>query len=169
MARIQRMGALYFIALIAVSLYLAPSVAHVLEMPNKVGLDRAQYFTVQQIYSGWAMLGIVLNTALIATLALGIWLRKRLRRPAAWAFASFGCLVAGQVIFWVFTFPANRATSNWTQVPANWEALRMQWEYSHASGALLNLAAMATLVLSTLSWSRSLADRDESRGEASDC
>jgi hypothetical protein len=35
-------------------------------------------------------------------------------------------------------------------IPENWMALRAQWEYSHAAGAALNLAAMILLILSLL-------------------
>lgn len=37
-----------------------------------------------------------------------------------------------------------------TILPANWEELRRQWEYSHASSAALNLIALSALVLSLL-------------------
>lgn len=51
---------------------------------------------------------------------------------------------------WTFTFPANRATQNWTTLPENWMALRAQWEYSHAASAVLNLAALVAVILSVL-------------------
>jgi hypothetical protein len=56
------------------------------------------------------------------------------------------------VVFWAFTFPANRATRNWTQAPRHWEALRRKWEYSHAASAVLNLVAFAAAGLAVL-WS----------------
>jgi len=34
--------------------------------------------------------------------------------------------------------------------PDNWEALRLQWEYSHAGGAVLQLVAMASLIVGAL-------------------
>ncbi len=64
--------------------------------------------------------------------------------------AAFLCLLAAHGLFWIFTFPANQATSNWTTLPENWTALRAQWEYSHAAGAVLNLVAFIMLVLSML-------------------
>ena len=33
--------------------------AHLLELPHKIHLPAAEYLTVQQIYAGWALLGIV--------------------------------------------------------------------------------------------------------------
>jgi len=67
--------------------------------------------------------------------------------PAAIALAG---LVAAQVVFWVWTFPANQATGNWTQQPANWEALRTQWEYSHLAGAAFQTLAMVALITAVL-------------------
>lgn len=55
-----------FLSLLFVALVLAPSMAHLLELPDKIGL------------------------------------------------------VATQAIFWIFTYPANVATQNWTTLPDNW-------------------------------------------------
>jgi len=57
------------------------------------------------------------------------------------------CLTAAQIIFWTYTFSANVATENWTKVPENWEALRWQWEYSHAAGAVCQILAMCGLIV----------------------
>jgi hypothetical protein len=73
-------------------------------------------------------------------------------RPQAAAIVAFLCIAATQVVFWVFTFPVNRTTGNWTQAPAQWEALRRKWEYSHATSAVLNLLAFGSAVLAAL-WS----------------
>lgn len=142
---------LYLVAFVFVALALGPALAHLFALPNKIGLDEARYFTVQQIYAGWALLGIVVIGALLSTLALAVALRRD-RGPALWALVAFLCLAGTQLIFWSFTFPANQATVNWTEIPASWQALRVQWEYSHAASAVLNLAAMIALALSVLAW-----------------
>ena len=85
---------------------------------------------------------------LFAALALTLLVRRR--REFAAALASFFCLVGTQVLFWLFTFPANRVTQNWTVLPEHWMALRVQWEYSHAASALLNLAALVALIVACL-------------------
>jgi len=51
----------------------------------------------------------------------------------------------------VFTYPVNKTTNNWTVVPENWQALRARWEYSHAAGAVLDFAALISLVAASLS------------------
>jgi hypothetical protein len=138
-----------FAALLCVALALAASAAHVLELPNKIHLAQAEYLVVQQLYRGWALLGIVVVGALAATLALALLLRSR-GEPFGAALAAFACIAATQVVFWVWTFPVNRKTANWTIAPPDWETLRLQWEFSHAAGALLNLAALVLLILALL-------------------
>ena len=139
-----------FFSVFFTSLALAPSLGHLLELPNKIGLSGADYFTVQQIYRGWALLGIVVFGSLLATLALSVMLRKHNRRKFALALSAFLCIAATQVVFWLVTFPANQQTGNWTVMPANWMTLRMQWEYSYAASAVLNLVALVALMLCIL-------------------
>jgi ABC-type cobalamin transport system permease subunit len=138
-----------FLSLLFSALALAPALAHVLELLNKVHLSRDEYLTVQQIYRGWALLGTVVLGALLSTLVLTIMLRKQ-PKLFRLTLAAFLCLVGAQVVFWTFTFPTNQETNNWTVLPAHWESLRTQWEYSHAAGALLNLAAFIALVASVV-------------------
>jgi hypothetical protein len=138
-----------FLSLLFVALAMAPALAHLLELPNKIGLPRDEYLIVQQIYRGWALLGIVVFGALLSTLILTLLLRRR-RRPFRLSLIAFLCIVGTQVVFWTFTYPANRQTQNWTVLPENWLTLRTQWEYSHAAGAGLNFVAFIALVLSTL-------------------
>jgi len=143
-----------FVALMATALALGPALAHLFELPNKIGLSKDDYFTVQQIYRGWNLLGLVLMLQLLSIVATILTARddRRLRRLATIALL---CLAGAQGVFWAFTFPANTATVNWTTQPGNWETLRHHWEYSHAAGALLQLAGMACLVLAALGDKRS--------------
>ena len=140
---------IYFLSLLFVALALAPAMAHLLELLNKINLSREDYLTVQQIYRGWALLGFVVAGALLSTLALTITVRKE-RKPFIFAFIAFLCIARTQVVFWTCTSPANQATNNWTMLPENWVELRWQWEYSHATSAVLNLVALVTLILSVL-------------------
>ena len=138
-----------FSSLVFTALALAPSLAHLLELPNKIGLARDDYFVVQQIYRGWALLGVVVYAALFSTLALAVLVRSR-GKEFGLALAAFLCIAGTQVIFWTFTHPANQLTANWTLTPENWNVLRVQWEYSHAAAAILNLIAMVAVAGSVL-------------------
>src|SRR5687768_2919754 len=101
-----------FLSLLFVALALAPALAHLLELPNKIGLSREQYLTVQQVYRGWSLLGIVVIAALLSMLAL-IFMVRGNEREFAWALAALVCIALTQVVFWAFTFPVNRKTNNW--------------------------------------------------------
>ena len=123
--------------------------AHLLELPNKINLSREDYLTVQQIYRGWALLGIIIACELVSVVTLTIKVRHQ---PKAFPFAlsSLLCIIGTQIVFWTYTYPANQATNNWTFLPENWQALRTNWEYSHAVGAGLGMVAMITLIISVL-------------------
>jgi hypothetical protein len=142
-----------FLALLLNALALVPAGAHLFALANKIGLSAEQYFIVQNIYRGWALFGIVLFSALLADLVLAISLRRR-GTPFVCALVAFLCIALTLVIFFTWTFPANQATQNWTAIPANWEQLRRQWEYSHAANALVTLVAYCSVVLSVLTMRR---------------
>ncbi len=138
-----------FLALVLTALALIPSGAHLFALPNKIGLAQEQYFIVQNIYRGWALFGAVLLGALIANLLLAIMLRGR-TAPFVFALVAFLCIAVTLAVFFVWTYPANQATDNWTTIPANWEELRRQWEYSHAANALVTFVALCAVTLSVL-------------------
>ena len=141
--------AIYFFSLLFTALALCPAMAHLLELPNKMHLSREDYLTVQQIYRGWALLGFVVVGALLSILALTITVHRK-RKAFIFALIAFLCIVGTQVIFWVYTYPANQVTNNWTRWPEHWAELRRQWEFSHAASAILNLIALVMLISSIL-------------------
>jgi hypothetical protein len=143
------MKVLQFIAVVFCGLALVPSGAHLFALPNKIGLNQTDYFVVQGIYRGWALLGIVLIGALLANLALAFVMRGQ-GAPFVLVLVNVLCLVASLAIFFAFTFPANQATNNWTEVPANWDQLRWQWEVSHAVNAAVTFAGFCSLVTGVL-------------------
>jgi len=95
------------------------------------------------------LLGFVVFGALASTLILAIKVRKE-RGVFALTLIAFLCIAGTQIVFWMFTYPANQATNNWTMLPDNWMALRTRWEYSHAAGADLSLIAFIALTWSVL-------------------
>lgn len=143
----------FFVALISTALALGGAVAHVLELPNKIGLPRDHYFIVQSIYAGWNRLAYLLAIQLASIIAV-IVLSRRVTTVLWPAVAAFLGLVAAQVVFWTTTFPTNVATNNWTAVPQNWEILRQQWEYSHAAGAAFQIFSMCALIVAALARGR---------------
>jgi hypothetical protein len=138
-----------FLAVMATALALVPAGAHLFALPNKIGLAAEQYIIVQGIYRGWALFGFVLIPAIIANLALAVMRRGR-GLPFVLAVAAFLCIGATLAIFFIWTYPANQATDNWTTIPANWAVLRDHWEYAHATNAIVTFGALCALVLSIL-------------------
>jgi hypothetical protein len=140
---------LQFVAMLFTAVAMAAGWAHLLELPNKMALSHDDYLTVQQIYRGWASLGFIVVGALVMTAMLTV-----LQRGAGATFylvlAATLCIALSLAVFFLFTFPANKATQNWTVLPHEWEALRRQWEYSHAIGAVLYFVALASLTLSII-------------------
>jgi hypothetical protein len=144
-----RYDAAFFAALMSTAVALGASLAHLFELPNKIDLGRDAYFTVQGIYRDWDQLAYVLAIEFVSIIAI-IILSRDDRQVRLWATVALLSLVAAQAVFWTFTYPANVATSNWTAIPADWERLRRNWEYSHAAGAIFQLLAMTSLVIAAL-------------------
>jgi len=138
-----------FIALVLTALALVPVGAHLFALPNKIGMDETDYFVAQRIYDGWALLGVVLIGAIIADAAAAIASRRQ-AWPAALAGLAALLMLATLAIFFAFTFPANQATANWTTAPDDWQALRRQWEVSHAVNAAITFAAFCSLSLAVI-------------------
>ena len=149
MANVKFLDALQFLSLVVVGLALIPAGAHLFELPNKIGLPPEQYMIVQNIYRGWALFGIVVMTAPLLAIAHAIAVRASTSAMLL-SVAAAVLLVTSLAVFFMFTYPMNVASSNWTVTPENFETARRQWEYSHAVNALLTPAAFAALTLSVL-------------------
>lgn len=143
------MKILQFLAIILGLLALVPGLAHLFELPNKIFLSESDYFIVQNIYRGWALFGTVLIANLLVNVALAVALRRE--QASLWlVLANLVCIVGSLAVFFIFTFPTNQATNNWTEIPANWQQLRWQWEMSHAANAAIGFIGFCSLTLSVL-------------------
>ena len=143
---------IYFLrlaSLIFVALALVPAGSHLFSLVNKMRLDRNAYLDAQRAYDGWSLFGIVVVAALLSTLALMLAL-YRTGQPFILALLASLCIVATQLVFWTYTYPANRATGNWTVLPEQWTALRTTWEYSHAASAILTFLAFLLLIVASI-------------------
>lgn len=88
-----------FLSLLFVALALGPALAHLFELPNKINLSVEDYFTVQNVYRGWALLGFVVFGALASTLLQTVLLWQH-GKVFALSLLAFLCIVGTQVIFW---------------------------------------------------------------------
>ena len=137
------------LAIVFSALALIAPAAHLFELANKIAMTKADYFVVQGIYRGWWLAGGFLLAAFVANVGLAVATRHQ-----AWAcrmaVTAAILIVANLTIFFVWTQPANAATQNWTIQPENWEAMRRQWEISHAINAGVMFAAFVASVLAAL-------------------
>ena len=137
-----------FLAVVLTALALLPGGAHLMALPAKIAMPEDPYFVAQQVYRGWAWAGVVIFFAIFANFPAAFFTNENRRR----LFAAAGLLITATLaLFFVWTYPANQATGNWTSVPDNWEQLRIQWEYSHAASAALTFLALLCAVAAALS------------------
>jgi len=141
------------LAVISVGICLIPAGAHFFELVNKMSLSTAEYITTQKIYAGWSFFGVAIIAAIVFTLTHTLMVRAK-RTAFLLSLTALLCLGATQVIFWTFTYPMNAATNNWTVIPQDFEAARLQWEYSHALNAVLTFVALVTITLSAFTYTR---------------
>lgn len=134
-------------AVLTTALAMVPAMAHALELPNKIRMERDDYLNAQRLYRGWQFVGIAVIAALIATVLL---LRVSGSGQFLFSLLAFLSVLGTQVVFWSFTFPVNRRTRNWTHAPADWRELRARWEYSHAASAALNVLALVGVTLAVV-------------------
>ena len=143
------MRILQLAAVLLTALELVPSEAHLFELGRKIGLSQDSHLIVQQIYRGWALFGIVLIAAMVTNLAVAVALWRQAR--PYWPSLAAGSLLSATLgILFLWIYPVNQATDNWTIAPADWQKLRLQWELSHAVDAILTFAALCFATLSVL-------------------
>ena len=146
-------------SLLLATLAMMPAAAHALELPNKIRLSGIEYLTVQRLYRGWSFARLIVVAAL-GCMAVLLFMVRELPTAFALAWVAFLCLAGTQLVFWIFTQPVNRVTANWTFLPGDWSELRRRWEYSHAAGAALNLAALVALLV-CLFWTNEMQPTDD--------
>lgn len=142
-----------FLAIIVTGLAVVAPGTHLFELARKIRMSEEQYYTVQIIYLGWWIAGLLLPAAIVVNLihafAVGIG-----TLPAWLAFTAAALLILNLAIFMVWTRPVNTVTRNWTLRLENWRALRRQWEFSHAANAGVTVLAFGFAALAGLQATR---------------
>lgn len=144
------------ITLISVALFMGMEFAHTLELPAKMQYDGAFYVTIQNsLYQYFGAPGpgaFVTVGAVLSAIALTVLVRK-CRLAFSWTFVGTLCLViAFPLIYFLRIEPINvvMEQANASSVPTNWEQLRNQWEYAHATNFIFGLASFSAFVTSVL-------------------
>jgi hypothetical protein len=138
-----------FITLLFAVITLSALLSHLLELPGKLELTKENYQAVQSIYGDWILMIFFEGVALVLTVYLAI-IERRKRRTRNLLIAASSLFFISIVVFFIFIAPVDKATENWSVLPADWETLRNQWEYSYAGRALLNLGGFCFLVFGVL-------------------
>jgi hypothetical protein len=142
-----------FLSIISLALALSAPIAHLMELPGKMDYDARLYVMLHRtLYptfgqtAGWAE-----GFALISVIGLSWRVRKR-TRAFLFTTAAAVCQAAAMVVFLAVVQPANVTMADWSldTIPPEWPRWRNQWEYGHAARAVLQTAALATVVISVL-------------------
>jgi hypothetical protein len=157
------------LAAILVTMAMAPPLAHALELPGKMRLDRETYRAVQPIYyPGFTIAGNAEPLAIVSTVVLLVLTPSGSTSFWLTLVALLG-LVGMQAVYWLFTHPVNKfwvegedmgrfgsgffsfgadrpRLGNETH-PLDWTRLRDRWEYSHVTRAALASVSLVALVV----------------------
>lgn len=154
-------------ALLAV-VAMTPAVAHVLELPGKLRLSRAEYVVVQRIYyPGFTIAGAGEFASIIVT-AVALALTEAGGADFPLRAAALAALVGMQAAYWLrvhpvngfwleredldrfssrfFAFGARRGGAD-REAHVEWTDLRARWEYGHATRAALAVVSVSLLVI----------------------
>jgi hypothetical protein len=165
------------LAVILVAITMALTLAHALELPGKLRLDKEQYLAVQTIYYPGFTIGGIAEVLGILVLALLLYLTPFGGTRFLWTLSAFLLLAAVHAIYWIFTHPVNNfwvkdvelsglgstffsAFAPKTEA-SDWESLRDVWEYSHVARAAL---AMLSLIAITIAVSSGNAPGEPGQG-----
>jgi Domain of unknown function (DUF1772) len=163
---------LQVVSVLLVSVAMSMALAHVLELPGKLRLDKEAYQAVQTIYYPGFTIGGAFGEGLgmVATLALLIATPAG-STPFWWKLAGFAALLAMHGTYWIVTHPVNKfwlkdqglkglGGSFFAFDPMKrrgpreddgedvWKRARTRWEYSHVVRAVLAAAALMALIVS---------------------
>lgn len=143
-----------FITIIMVALFMGLEFAHTLELPAKMQYDGAFYVTIQNSlyhYFGAPGLGAFITVgAVLFAIALTVLVRKHCS-TFWWTLAGTVCLlIAFPIIYFWRIEPVNIIIeqANAQTIPTNWQQLRNQWEYAHATNFIFTLAGLSALLFS---------------------
>lgn len=155
------------VAVILVAITMALTLAHALELPGKLRLDREQYFAVQTIYYPGFTIGGGAEILGILVLVLLMYLTPFGGGRLLWTLSALLLLVAVHGIYWVFTHPVNNFWLSDVELSGlgstffsafapksdagDWKSLRDVWEYSHVARAALAMLSLIAITIAVTS------------------
>lgn len=144
-----------FFALVLTSLSLSLSMAHLLELPQRLQFDRQLWVRVTVIENVYRLFGSVGAAFEITSILAAVVLTFLVRRRGStfyWTLGGAILLVLAFVSWIMFVAPMNGEFGRWltNPVPLDWTRYRDQWEYAHAVNALIKIIGLSLLVISVL-------------------
>lgn len=161
-------GVLQILTVMVVAIAFALSLAHALELPGKMRLDKEDYFTVQPIYyPGFTIggvsepVGTILLIILLFSMPFGdleFWL----------TFLALLGLIGMVAIYWIFIHPINKfwlegenldefsagffsfGTDKKKSRAPEWTELRDAWEYSHVARAAFSFVSLLAIIIAII-------------------
>jgi uncharacterized membrane protein len=144
-----------FITLMLTSFSLSLSMAHLLELPQRMQFDQQLWVKVtvfENVYKLFGSVGAAFEiTAILTGIVLVFLVRKR-GSTFYWTLGGVIFLVLAFVSWITFVAPMNAEFAKWSTnpVPVNWTRYRNQWEYAHAINAFIKIIGLSLLVISVL-------------------
>jgi ABC-type Mn2+/Zn2+ transport system permease subunit len=144
-----------FITLMLTSLSLSPSMAHLLELPQRLKFDQQLWVEVtvfKNLYRLFGSVGAVFEIgAILAAIILTFLVRKH-HSVFYWTIGGAVLLALAFASWVIFVAPMNAVFAQWltNSIPADWTRYRDQWEYAHAINAIIKLLGLSLLVISVL-------------------
>jgi hypothetical protein len=150
------------LALLLVAVVMGLTLAHALELPGKLRLDKDTYIAVQAIYyPGFTIGGLVGEFGGMLLLFALLFLTPYGTERFWWTAAAFGLLISAHAVYWLVTHPVNNfwvkdvdmagigATffSLFSAKGDDWMQMRNIWEYSHVARACLAMASLASMAV----------------------
>jgi hypothetical protein len=144
-----------FITLMLTSLSLSPSIAHLLEMPQRLKFDQQLWVKVtvlENVYRLFGSIGAAFEVGAVITAIVLSFLVRKHHSVFRWTVSGAVLLLLALVSWILFVAPMNAEFAQWltSPVPADWVRYRNQWEYTHAINAFIKLAALSLLVISVV-------------------
>jgi hypothetical protein len=147
------MRAWRFVTMMLAALSMGMAFGHLLELPAKLAYPGPVWLMLQQtLYGNFQLLGLALESAAVACAVVLTFLVRRRNPALRWTVFGTACLAGAHAAWWIGVAPVNTEIALHTPqaLPPDWAMLRMQWEYTHALRAVLQLAALAALLSSVL-------------------
>jgi hypothetical protein len=147
-----------WITLLVCSMSFALSFAHLMELPAR--MSWSQDLWVQTTVTGGLYRSFEMPGALIATgavlLAATLAFVRRSATEAGWWIAGAVLFAVGLAVWFAFVAPMNKHLAAWrtSAVVTNFESVRAQWEYAHATIAVLLFAGLTCLIRAALAMQR---------------